>query len=85
MNKFEKKKLEEVANDSLYTTFTNSKTINYSFEIFSRFRKNSVFKNDLLSNRIFNLVSLNSIKVIVYKLKIEYLLVSVFFMTNGIL
>lgn len=39
MNKFEKKKLEEVANDSLYTTFTNSKTINYSFEIFSRFIK----------------------------------------------
>lgn len=37
MTKFNQKKLEEVAKDSLYTTFTNSMTITYSYEIFSRF------------------------------------------------
>ncbi len=39
MNKFNQKKLEEVAENSLYTTFTNSKTIEYSYSIFSRFIK----------------------------------------------
>ncbi len=37
MNDFSKEKLEEVANNSLYTTFTNSMTIEYSYEIFNRF------------------------------------------------
>jgi 2-polyprenyl-3-methyl-5-hydroxy-6-metoxy-1,4-benzoquinol methylase len=45
MNTFNKQKLEDVANTSLYTTFTNSKTIDYSFEIFSRFiKKGSVLE-----------------------------------------
>lgn len=39
MVKFSKDKLEEVAKNSLYTTMTNSKTIMYSFEIFSRYLK----------------------------------------------
>lgn len=37
MNKFSQDKLEEVAANSLYTSFTNSRTISYSFEIFKRF------------------------------------------------
>lgn len=37
MSDFSKKKLEEIANNSLYTTFTNSMTIEYSYEIFNRF------------------------------------------------
>ncbi|MEY4573393.1 MAG: hypothetical protein RLZ10_2683 [Bacteroidota bacterium] len=39
MGKFSKEKLELIAGDSLYTTFTNSMTINYSFEVFKRFIK----------------------------------------------
>ncbi|MEZ5028835.1 MAG: class I SAM-dependent methyltransferase [Ferruginibacter sp.] len=39
MNTFSESKLNEVANQSLYTTFTNSNTILYSFKIFSRFLK----------------------------------------------
>jgi 2-polyprenyl-3-methyl-5-hydroxy-6-metoxy-1,4-benzoquinol methylase len=39
MNIFIKSKLNEVASQSLYTTFTNSNTILYSFKIFSRFLK----------------------------------------------
>lgn len=39
MNTFSQSKLNEVANQSLYTTFTNSNTIQYSFKIFSRFLK----------------------------------------------
>lgn len=34
---FSKEKLEQVAEKSLYTTFTNSATIEYSFKIFRRF------------------------------------------------
>jgi 2-polyprenyl-3-methyl-5-hydroxy-6-metoxy-1,4-benzoquinol methylase len=37
MNNFSETKLNQVASQSLYTTFTNSNTILYSFEIFSRF------------------------------------------------
>ena len=36
---FSKTKLEEVAQNSLYTSFTNTMTIEYSFEIFNRFLK----------------------------------------------
>lgn len=36
---FSKDKLEQVAENSLYTTFTNSATIQYSFNIFKRFIK----------------------------------------------
>jgi 2-polyprenyl-3-methyl-5-hydroxy-6-metoxy-1,4-benzoquinol methylase len=36
---FSKEKLEKVANNSLYTTFTNSATIEHSFKIFKRFLK----------------------------------------------
>lgn len=39
MKKFSQEKLENVAENSLYTTFTNSMTIEYSFEIFNRFLK----------------------------------------------
>lgn len=39
MDKFSKEKLETIAHDSLYTTFTNSMTIEYSFEVFKRFIK----------------------------------------------
>lgn len=39
MKKFSQKKLENVAENSLYTTFTNSMTIEYSFEVFNRFLK----------------------------------------------
>lgn len=39
MNKFSRDKLNEVAENSLYTTFTNSATIRYSFEILRRFIK----------------------------------------------
>lgn len=39
MTKFSKEKLENVAETSLYTTFTNSMTIEYSFEVFSRYLK----------------------------------------------
>lgn len=34
---FSKEKLEQVAENSLYTTFTNAATIEYSFKIFKRF------------------------------------------------
>ncbi len=34
---FSKEKLEQVAENSLYTTFTNSATIEYSFSVFKRF------------------------------------------------
>lgn len=37
MNNFSESKLNEVASQSLYTTFTNSNTILYSYQIFSRF------------------------------------------------
>jgi 2-polyprenyl-3-methyl-5-hydroxy-6-metoxy-1,4-benzoquinol methylase len=36
---FSKTKLEEVAQNSLYTSFTNTMTIEYSYEIFRRFLK----------------------------------------------
>ncbi len=39
MKNFSKKKLEEVAENSLYTTFTNTKTIEYSYQIFKRHLK----------------------------------------------
>src|SRR5690606_15156471 len=39
MHKFSSTKLEEVAKNSLYTTFTNSMTIEYSFEVFKRYIK----------------------------------------------
>ena len=39
MKKFSQEKLENVAENSLYTTFTNSMTIEYSFEVFNRFLK----------------------------------------------
>ena len=39
MSHFSKAKLEEVANNSLYTSFTNSRTITYSFDVFKRFIK----------------------------------------------
>lgn len=39
MSKFSESKLNEVASQSLYTTFTNSNTILYSLKIFSRFLK----------------------------------------------
>ncbi|HQW84119.1 MAG TPA: class I SAM-dependent methyltransferase [Ferruginibacter sp.] len=39
MSTFSESKLNEVASQSLYTTFTNSNTILYSFKIFSRFLK----------------------------------------------
>ncbi len=39
MQKFSKEKLNEVANNSLYTSFTNATTIKYSFQIFERFLK----------------------------------------------
>ncbi len=39
MSNFSESKLNEVASQSLYTTFTNSNTILYSFKIFSRFLK----------------------------------------------
>ncbi len=39
MTKFSKEKLENVAENSLYTTFTNTMTIEYSFEVFSRYIK----------------------------------------------
>lgn len=39
MERFRKEKLEEVAKNSLYTTFTNSKTIEYSYKIFKRHLK----------------------------------------------
>lgn len=39
MSNFSESKLNEVASQSLYTTFTNSNTILYSCEIFSRFLK----------------------------------------------
>lgn len=39
MSNFSESKLNEVAMQSLYTTFTNSNTILYSFTIFSRFMK----------------------------------------------
>lgn len=39
MAKFSKEKLENVAEKSLYTTFTNSMTIEYSFEVFNRYLK----------------------------------------------
>jgi 2-polyprenyl-3-methyl-5-hydroxy-6-metoxy-1,4-benzoquinol methylase len=35
--KFSQQKLEDIASNSLYTTFTNSATILYSYEIFRRF------------------------------------------------
>ena len=45
MSNFSETKLNEVASQSLYTTFTNSNTILYSFEIFSRFlRKGKVLE-----------------------------------------
>lgn len=40
MINFSESKLNEVAAQSLYTTFTNSNTILYSFKIFSRFLRN---------------------------------------------
>lgn len=40
MEKFSKNKLEEVAQNSLYTTFTNTMTIEYSYEIFKRYLAN---------------------------------------------
>ena len=39
MSTFSESKLNEVASQSLYTTFTNSNTILYSYKIFSRFLK----------------------------------------------
>jgi len=39
MRKFSKEKLEKIAQNSLYTTFTNARTITYSFEIFKRYLK----------------------------------------------
>ena len=39
--KFSKQKLEEVANNSLYTTMTNSRTISYSGDIAKRFIPNT--------------------------------------------
>lgn len=39
MSNFSESKLNEVASQSLYTTFTNSNTILYSYKIFSRFLK----------------------------------------------
>lgn len=39
MSKFSESKLNEVASQSLYTTFTNSNTILYSYEIFKRYLK----------------------------------------------
>ncbi|MBK8496720.1 MAG: class I SAM-dependent methyltransferase [Chitinophagaceae bacterium] len=39
MSNFSESKLNEVASQSLYTTFTNSNTILYSFTIFSRYLK----------------------------------------------
>jgi len=39
MTQFSKNKLEEVAKNSLYTTFTNSTTIEYSFQIAKRYLK----------------------------------------------
>jgi len=39
MTKFSQEKLENVAENSLYTTFTNKMTIEYSFEVFKRFLK----------------------------------------------
>lgn len=37
MTKFSQEKLENVAENSLYTTFTNKMTIEYSFEVFKDF------------------------------------------------
>jgi 2-polyprenyl-3-methyl-5-hydroxy-6-metoxy-1,4-benzoquinol methylase len=39
MNKFSRTKLNEVASNSLYTRFAASATIEYSFQVFSRFLK----------------------------------------------
>ncbi len=45
MNNFSETKLNEVASQSLYTTFTNRNTILYSYKIFSRFlNKGSVLE-----------------------------------------
>jgi len=41
MSNFSESKLNEVASQSLYTTFTNSNTILYSYTIFSRFLQKS--------------------------------------------
>jgi len=76
--KFSKDKLDQVANDSLYATMTNSKTIQYSFEIFSRYiNPGSILElgpaeglmTDLLINLDEHLTVIEGSKVFATKLK----------------